>query len=599
MPPANYDALINTAAQKYGLDPGLLRRLIQRESAGNPLAVSRRGARGLMQLMPETAGQLGVQNAFDPEQNVMGGSRYLSEMLRRFNGDTRLALAAYNAGPGAVERFKGVPPYPETQAYVQHILGDDPNEGWEDASEPAASGANDDGWETIDESTPPATAPSTAPPRATASEPGFMALTAPLTDLGRGAVEGLRNVGVGAARVGDALGEVIGVSPYEPELHRRAREEVNPPPNIAGRAGAFIGENIPAVASMGAAPARFGARMATDTAMAGLLGEASDPGAGDESLRYGTLGSVIGRFLTARAPRMAEKGHRAAVRVLSAGDNPEVIREASDAAPYLFDEGIISTTNPFRNRTNDLLKRTMQRSGERNAQLDDAYTRLGGEPVDMTATLADLRDRMDKLKINGVVPRSQAAKHKALKEQYDELIGISDASNVGTLPLSDVRRHTANLNENKYAGGGALVATRSQAARTQAEMRSANDLSRTAGEQYPEIAPLKDSVHNLAQIEKFLSDKSLREMAGGSAQNYANIRGGATLGRTMSLGQAASLPVASAILNSTSFQALNATTRLVVARMLASGNVEGAMRLMSRAQLSSGGLYGSLGDGSR
>ena len=114
---------IRQAARKYDLPVTLIENVIQAESNFQADAVSPAGAQGLMQLMPATARELGVTDAFDVSQNIDGGSRYLRQMLDRFNGDVKLALAAYNAGPGAVERHGGnVPPYKETQAYVERIL---------------------------------------------------------------------------------------------------------------------------------------------------------------------------------------------------------------------------------------------------------------------------------------------------------------------------------------------------------------------------------------------------------------------------------------------------------------------------------------------
>lgn len=114
--------LIRKAALDHGLDPDLLNALVKQESSYNPNAVSSAGAMGLTQLMPRTAKSLGVTDAFDPVQNLNGGAKYLAQMLREFNGDTRLALAAYNAGPGAVRRAGGIPPFAETRNYVEKVM---------------------------------------------------------------------------------------------------------------------------------------------------------------------------------------------------------------------------------------------------------------------------------------------------------------------------------------------------------------------------------------------------------------------------------------------------------------------------------------------
>jgi soluble lytic murein transglycosylase-like protein len=117
------DSAIEAAASRHGVDPNLVRAIIKVESNFNPRAVSRKGALGLMQLMPRTAQSMNVTNAFDPEQNVDAGVRHLKTLLDNYNGNLELSLAAYNAGSAAVERNKGVPPYRETQDYVRKITG--------------------------------------------------------------------------------------------------------------------------------------------------------------------------------------------------------------------------------------------------------------------------------------------------------------------------------------------------------------------------------------------------------------------------------------------------------------------------------------------
>jgi len=120
--PADISAVIDFHAKRRGLPEALVKAVIQAESGGDPMARSRAGACGLMQLMPATAAEMGVSNVFDPDQNIAGGTKYLAEMLGRFDGNKELALAAYNAGPAAVRRYRGVPPYRETREYIKRVL---------------------------------------------------------------------------------------------------------------------------------------------------------------------------------------------------------------------------------------------------------------------------------------------------------------------------------------------------------------------------------------------------------------------------------------------------------------------------------------------
>jgi soluble lytic murein transglycosylase-like protein len=121
--PGPFGKLIHAAAEKHGVDESLIRWVITVESNFNPRAISRRRAQGLMQLLPATAAVYSVANIFDPAENIDAGTRYLKDLLARYRGDLRLALAAYNAGPEMVERYGGVPPFPETQKYVRVITG--------------------------------------------------------------------------------------------------------------------------------------------------------------------------------------------------------------------------------------------------------------------------------------------------------------------------------------------------------------------------------------------------------------------------------------------------------------------------------------------
>jgi soluble lytic murein transglycosylase len=120
--PTHYDTYINEAAAAYGLSTSLIKAVIRAESNFDTYAVSKKGAQGLMQLMPKTARDLGVVDSFDPEENIHGGTRYLKEMLTQFNGNLQLALAAYNAGPQRVEGKNRIPPIEETRTFVRRVM---------------------------------------------------------------------------------------------------------------------------------------------------------------------------------------------------------------------------------------------------------------------------------------------------------------------------------------------------------------------------------------------------------------------------------------------------------------------------------------------
>lgn len=117
-----YDPYINEAAQKYDLSVSLIKAIIKAESDFNPRAVSKKGALGLMQIMPDNVKSLSIRNPFNPRENILGGSYYFKTLFNRFNGKLHLTIAAYNAGPGAVEQYRKIPPFPETRKYVEKVL---------------------------------------------------------------------------------------------------------------------------------------------------------------------------------------------------------------------------------------------------------------------------------------------------------------------------------------------------------------------------------------------------------------------------------------------------------------------------------------------
>jgi soluble lytic murein transglycosylase-like protein len=119
---SEWDKYVTRYSKEYGVDEDLIRAVIKVESSNNPNALSSKGAMGLMQLMPNTAKMLGVNDAWDPEQNIRGGVKYLSQLSDKFNGDVAKILAGYNAGPNRVDQYNGVPPYAETQNYVKKVM---------------------------------------------------------------------------------------------------------------------------------------------------------------------------------------------------------------------------------------------------------------------------------------------------------------------------------------------------------------------------------------------------------------------------------------------------------------------------------------------
>lgn len=117
-----YHSIIIEAANRYQVDPAIVKAIIMAESSYNPKAVSKKGAKGLMQLMPKTAAELGVKDSFNPVYNINGGVRYYKKMLNQFNGDVKLALAAYNAGSRKVKKYQGIPPFKATRYYIKKVF---------------------------------------------------------------------------------------------------------------------------------------------------------------------------------------------------------------------------------------------------------------------------------------------------------------------------------------------------------------------------------------------------------------------------------------------------------------------------------------------
>jgi Rod binding domain-containing protein len=120
---SKYEEIINHASDTYGIDKNIIKSVILAESSAKERAVSNANAKGLMQIIDSTANYLGINNVWDPKENIMGGAKYLSELLRKYSGDLKFALAGYNAGPGNVDKYNGIPPFTETQTYVKRVIG--------------------------------------------------------------------------------------------------------------------------------------------------------------------------------------------------------------------------------------------------------------------------------------------------------------------------------------------------------------------------------------------------------------------------------------------------------------------------------------------
>jgi hypothetical protein len=292
----DYRALAEQEARAAGIDPSLVLRLMQQESAGDPRAVSPKGATGLMQLMPATAKELGV-DPNDPAQNIRGGVTYLKQMLDRYQGDTTKALAAYNAGPGNVDKYGGVPPYAETQDYVQRV-------GGAPQQTQAPSGG---GWFAANAPKPQAA----APPERALIDIDTKTIGASTSRLADKATDALPHVGgmvgslVGQSR-GGKVGSVIGATG-------------------GGAVGNIAKQGIDAARGRGE-PTSFGERAKDVVTSAGLQGGLDAAGgavgkalhAGGRAL-YGVGASMLPKTIKQEFPKIAEAGYREGVSLTNRG----------------------------------------------------------------------------------------------------------------------------------------------------------------------------------------------------------------------------------------------------------------------------------------